>query len=241
MINIQLRHICVVYSLILTVFILAILFLNFNIDSRPAGGGLGNNKDYTITIYTTDSSDNTLEKKQPENIKKSPVKKLDNKTEATEIKKTSLKQNKDHKITNKQDNNKSKNPDAVKQSENKEKPKGAIKGPRNLKLVKGGSKEGLGGNSDYPPSYIDKILIYLQRYRYYPPQALKRHIIGTVKVLLLIECDGKLSGYKIISSSGKTILDDAVKTMLENTNNFPVNKGCGKPIIITVPIEFKMN
>jgi protein TonB len=236
MINIRLKHICIAYCIILCAFVLVVMFLNFNIGSHPVGGSLGNNKDYTITVYTADSSSKPVEEASTTNIKKPDVKQ-----KPSEIDKTDLTPKKVNKTTSEKNKSKSKKLSKSKSAEvKKDKPIDAINGSKNLTLVKGGSKEGLGGHSKYPPSYIDKILIYLQRYRYYPPQALKRHIVGTVKVSLVIMCDGELSAYKIIEGSGNKILDDAVNTMLGNTNDFPVNKGCVEPINITVPIEFKM-
>jgi protein TonB len=193
------------------------------LNDTVSGSNIGNNKKYTITLYKDP------EQPQPIMVKKETKNKEQKPNEILQSKSTPVKNDKPSPIAKS-------TPSTVASK----KEKGDIKSDKNLTLVKGVEKEGLGGSVERSPEYIESILIYLQRYRYYPPLALKRHMTGTVKVTLVISCDGSLKNYEIISSSGKDILDESVKSMLAKTNDFPTNSSCTNPITVTVPIEFRM-
>ena len=224
--SIKIWHITITYIFIVFFFIVLIWILKINTNDTISGSNLGNNKSYTITLYKEKSPTPTPIFEEKKAIKPPEKKqKSENKIESTQ-----------HTATQPKKQNSEPKPQPYHSKKNI----GDIKSDKNLELVKGSEKEGLGGSSERDLGYIESILIYLQRYRYYPPLALKRHITGTVKVSLVINCDGSLQNYEITQSSGKDILDESVKSMLAKTNSFPIKDTCITPVAITVPIEFKM-
>ncbi|MFZ9036187.1 MAG: TonB family protein [Francisellaceae bacterium] len=105
---------------------------------------------------------------------------------------------------------------------------------------KGSQKNGLGGDSDVAPDYTQRVLIYLQRFKYYPPLALKRGMVGRAEVVLTIDCQGNLIGYKITHSTGSSVLDEAVTIMLKNAGRLPTDKRCQGSTHISIPVIFQL-
>lgn len=105
---------------------------------------------------------------------------------------------------------------------------------------KGTQREGLGGESLLPPSYLQKLLIHLQKYKYYPPFALRRQITGEAKVNIRLTCQGQVESYQLVKKTGSRLLDNAVRQMLKQANPFPAAKVCQAAFNVVVPIEFKI-
>ncbi|ALA25105.1 energy transducer TonB [Piscirickettsia salmonis] len=105
---------------------------------------------------------------------------------------------------------------------------------------KGAQREGLGGESLLPPSYLQKLLIHLQKYKYYPPFALRRQITGEAKVNIRLTCQGQVESYQLVKKTGSRLLDNAVRQMLKQANPFPAAKVCQAAFNVVVPIEFKI-
>ena len=70
-------------------------------------------------------------------------------------------------------------------------------------------------------SYKAIISAILQKYKEYPPEALKRKQEGTVMVVFTIKNNGNLANYEITESSGFKLLDKAVEKMLERAAPLP--------------------
>ncbi|WP_416431039.1 energy transducer TonB family protein [Piscirickettsia salmonis] len=105
---------------------------------------------------------------------------------------------------------------------------------------KGAQREGLGGKSLLSPSYLQKLLIHLQKYKYYPPFALRRQIMGEAKVNIRLTCQGKVESYQLVKKTGSRLLDNAVRQMMKQASPFPAPKVCQGAFNVVVPIEFKI-
>lgn len=248
--NIRLKYILIVYcSLLLCCVTALMLTIPTQTKAAPKGGTLGNNKDYTVTLYAapkaTTKTQETLKQKKKEITKKStpqdviPIKN----SQQTKLEKivtpkediTLKKQHSTQKHVAKTPIIKTSkaNSSALHKVQSQE-----IK--KDIKLVKGGSKQGLNGDLNAPISYQQEVLMYLQNYRYYPPLALRRHISGVAEVKFLVKCNGELESYKMIKSTGNNLLDDAVVKMINDAGSFPKMKDCKQSIAMTLPIEFKV-
>ncbi|MCC5812361.1 MAG: energy transducer TonB, partial [Ectothiorhodospiraceae bacterium] len=75
--------------------------------------------------------------------------------------------------------------------------------------------EQVAGDPEAEQNYLSWLNEQLQRYREYPRQAQMRRMEGTVEVVFTIETDGRITNARIASSSGHTLLDDAVLRLLE--------------------------
>ena len=251
--DIKLKNITLVYGVILLIMVVFIDLQVFK-NRAPRGGSLGNNQNYTITLYTASTTLKSEAKNQPNRqIKAKRIEKVEKakKIESSQAIKRSVEQIKNYKQSNfleplaqniikKKTSLKKEN--KLTQEVNKESQQltHSINSSKAIKLLKGGSQVGLNGQSEVSPSYQQKILIYLQNYRYYPPLALRRHISGTASVHLQINCDGSLVSYKITRSAGNQLLDDAVIKMLKDAGRLPMISHCTQMVEMTLPIEFKM-
>lgn len=244
--NIRLKYILIVYCGLLLCFVIAIILtMSTQTKAAPKGGILGNNKDYTITLYAaptaTTKTQETLKQQKKESVSQNaaPIKSSQQtKLEKVVAPKNSValqKQPSTQKHVTKTPTIKTSKTDlgAIHKVKSQE-----IK--KDIKLVKGGSKQGLNGDLDAPISYQQEVLMYLQNYRYYPPLALRRHISGVAKVKFLVKCNGELESYKIIKSTGNNLLDNAVVKMIKDAGSFPKMKGCKQSIAMILPIEFKV-
>ncbi|ODN42053.1 energy transducer TonB [Piscirickettsia litoralis] len=99
----------------------------------------------------------------------------------------------------------------------------------------------MGGDSLLPPSYLQKLLIHLQNYKYYPPFALRRHIMGEAKIKMTLDCQGQVKKYRFVQKTGSQLLDQAVQEMMKQANPFPAPKVCHMAFNVVVPIEFKIS
>lgn len=248
--NIRLKYILIVYCGLLLCFVIAVMLtMSMQAKATPKGGTLGNNKDYTITLYAAPKA--TTKTQETLKQQKKEIKKESASQDTAPIK--SSQQTKLEKVVAPKDNVAlQKQPPTQKHAtktpiiKTSKADLGAIHKvksqeiKKDIKLVKGGSKQGLNGDLDALISYQQEVLMYLQNYRYYPPLALRRHINGVAEVKFLVKCNGELESYKMIKSTGNNLLDNAVVKMINDAGAFPKMKGCKQSIAMTLPIEFKV-
>ena len=221
--EIKAQSIALVYGGITLLLVLVVYISGLSFVGTPEGGVLGNNQQYTVTLYQADQSEDREH----------------NTTQSSEASKKA-----EQPDTDNQSIQASAEP-IVKQQKTSAQPEKVQKKDvqtfeKDLQLVKGGSKEGLGGSAQASPTYQQEVLIYLQRYRYYPPLALRRHISGTVQVDLTLACNGQVKHYQIAKSSGHDMLDNAAIKMINDAGQFPASKACVSLTTMTLPISFKV-
>jgi protein TonB len=90
----------------------------------------------------------------------------------------------------------------------------------------GGIGDGLGpgvgsGLCGVPRDYLLALHSEIERHKTYPDRARRHGWEGEVRVRFVVERDGKVSGVKVISSSGCSVLDEAAAATLEQIERFP--------------------
>lgn len=93
-----------------------------------------------------------------------------------------------------------------------------------------------------PPDYLSKISAQLQRYKEYPRGAQMRHIEGNATLWFVINRSGQVVRYRIVQSSGYSILDGAVDAMIRKAQPFPPMPASmtEAELEITQPVTFNL-
>lgn len=78
----------------------------------------------------------------------------------------------------------------------------------------------------------------LQDQLIYPMAARRRNVEGVVTVTIQVESDGSLGSHEVAGSSGHSMLDRAALDSLERV--FPISHQAGRPLLITVRIEYSL-
>lgn len=90
-------------------------------------------------------------------------------------------------------------------------------------------------------NYKGKVLSRLHRAKRYPPKARRRQLEGTAVLRFTVSSDGRVSGGRIVGSSGETLLDAATMAALRRASpmpRFPSAMG-GRPLTFRVPLRFE--
>ncbi|TNF68931.1 MAG: energy transducer TonB [Gammaproteobacteria bacterium] len=242
--DIQLRHIGIIYFLCMLIASLSLfIWACQTLNQKPIGGVLGEEYNVKLSLITSPEAvkinTNTLNKVvQPLVKKQSSIK------EKTQLKHhDNDKVNKIDKVTKVKDDISQK---AVDHTVKKLISAQAIYDKKVSKIqtaqmTKGAKEAGLNGTSHITPSYIQQVLIHLQKYRYYPPLAQRRHLTGSAKMNLVLDCQGQLISYHIIHSTSVDLLDTAAIKMIKDAQPYPIPKDCKADFNIDVPIIFKLN
>ena len=109
---------------------------------------------------------------------------------------------------------------------------------KNIGAGKGGSDQNIGSGKGVL-DYKQQVISYLQKYKFYPPLAKRRHIQGRTKIKLLINCKGVVSKSDITSTSGSAILDNATMKMINEHKQLPKPNNCQKPYEFNLSIAYK--
>lgn len=109
---------------------------------------------------------------------------------------------------------------------------------KNIGTGKGGSDKNIGSGKGVL-DYKQQVISYLQKYKFYPPLAKRRHIQGRTKIKLLINCKGVVSKANIISTSGSAILDNATMKMINDHKQLPKPNNCQKPYEFNLSIAYR--
>jgi periplasmic protein TonB len=72
----------------------------------------------------------------------------------------------------------------------------------------------------------------------YPMAARRRNMEGVVTVRVYIEADGTLGSHEVSGTSGYTVLDKAALETLEKV--FPIAHRTGRPLLLTIQIEYSL-
>lgn len=70
-------------------------------------------------------------------------------------------------------------------------------------------------------TWQDKLNAHLLRYKRYGERALERGMAGQVRVYFSMDREGNLVEYRLLKSSGVSVLDQAAKTLFERASPFP--------------------
>ena len=76
----------------------------------------------------------------------------------------------------------------------------------------------------------------------YPTDALKRKVLGLVKIRFIVDTDGSVAGVKVLVSADSA-LDAEAKKVISQSPKWKPGLMDGKParVICTFPVEFKLN
>ena len=116
------------------------------------------------------------------------------------------------------------------------KTKTAIQAPSTL----AGSKSDRGLSQQAQASYQALIATVLQKHKKYPRRAASRRQEGIVTVKFIVKKTGDIISYELTSSSGHSLLDRAVETMLKKASPLPPfpNNLTEESITLILPVEF---
>lgn len=78
----------------------------------------------------------------------------------------------------------------------------------------------------------------LQDHLVYPMAARRRSFEGTVTVTIEVQADGTLGSHEVAGSSGYAVLDRAALESLQRV--FPIVHSAGRPLLITVRIQYSL-
>lgn len=95
------------------------------------------------------------------------------------------------------------------------------------------------------PGGVDALMQTLATHVRYPAEAADANVEGTTVVSFVVRTDGRLSGIRVVRSSGSKVLDDeAVRTVAEGLDIgwTPASTG-GRPVAcrVAVPVSFRLN
>lgn len=106
-----------------------------------------------------------------------------------------------------------------------------------------GSGHGIfGSGSGDPDAYLDQLRRWINRYKKYPDDALKKKEEGTVVISFTLAHDGTVTGTWIEKSSGNPLLDAAALQMMHDASPVPAvpPKYWSRTGPITVPVDFSI-
>ena len=106
-----------------------------------------------------------------------------------------------------------------------------------------GSGHGIfGSGSGDPDAYLDQLRRWINRYKKYPDDALKKKEEGTVVISFTLAHDGTVTGTWIEKSSGNPLLDTAALQMMHDASPVPAvpPKYWSRTGPITVPVDFSI-
>lgn len=90
-------------------------------------------------------------------------------------------------------------------------------------------------------AYRAKVAAQLKRKRFYPNAARRERLTGSTTVSFTLNASGRVTAVRVVRSSGKKILDDAAKEMVERASPYPpIPPGLGPTITIQAPIAFDL-
>lgn len=88
--------------------------------------------------------------------------------------------------------------------------------------------------------YLAELAAWLERYKRYPKRAQRRRQEGTVELSFVVDRRGRVLRYDIARSSGHTLLDDAVRRLIERAQplpGVPADLGQGS-LALRLPVGF---
>lgn len=78
-----------------------------------------------------------------------------------------------------------------------------------------------GGMPGSSADYLALVQAWLERHKEYPRRAQLRRIEGTAVLRFVMDREGKLVSYRLERGSGHSVLDEAVREMIERASPFP--------------------
>lgn len=94
-----------------------------------------------------------------------------------------------------------------------------------------------------PYSYHQQLLAHIERHKYYPAQARRKQIEGTVVVAFDMDVNGALRSYSLVRSAGHKILDEAALATIRNASPFPLPPAASMSratLAFQVPVQFRL-
>ena len=132
--------------------------------------------------------------------------------------------------------------ESIKSQEKVAKTKNAIQELRRIQAPStlAGSKSDRGLSQQAQASYQALIATVLQKHKKYPRRAASRRQEGIVTVKFIVKKTGDIISYELTSSSGHSLLDRAVETMLKKASPLPPfpNNLTEESITLILPVEF---
>ncbi|MEQ8392254.1 MAG: energy transducer TonB, partial [Thalassospira sp.] len=107
------------------------------------------------------------------------------------------------------------------------------------------ASNGSGGGAASKAAMVDyqsSVLQMLNRYREYPDRAKRRGIEGQNSIYVVIERDGTVKVFKMLSSSGSKLLDRETQRMIERVQKFPPfpDTMTEDSITLTIPVVYNL-
>ena len=92
-------------------------------------------------------------------------------------------------------------------------------------------------------TYERAVLAWFERHKTYPPTAQRRGIEGQAGVLVTIADDGSITAFSLTSSSGSSLLDDAVQRMVVDASPVPPIPPAlgGRPFSLRFAVQFALH
>ncbi|TVR31696.1 MAG: TonB family protein [Spirochaetaceae bacterium] len=117
-------------------------------------------------------------------------------------------------------------------------PIGGAAAPRDSAVAGDGPAAGPLTNGADVDALVADLYRRLQDQLIYPMAARRRNVEGVVTVRIQVESDGSLGSHEVAGSSGHSMLDRAALDSLERV--FPISHQAGRPLLITVRIEYSL-
>ena len=76
--------------------------------------------------------------------------------------------------------------------------------------------------------------------QHYPRSAVSRRIEGRAQVRLVIEKDGKIRGYEVVSETGEAVLDREIPRVVTKINPLPALPGDREELVLTIPLIWSL-
>jgi protein TonB len=117
---------------------------------------------------------------------------------------------------------------------------GAPTGAEAEKAAPPGRARGSAAQPGVPADYLDQLRAWLERHKEYPRSARLRQQEGTVRLRFAMDGTGAVLSYKIVESSGISVLDRAVEEMVARAQPLPARPGprAEGPFEIVIPVRF---
>jgi len=97
-------------------------------------------------------------------------------------------------------------------------------------------------NADIAQSYYSELSAWLSRHKQYPRRARRKRQEGVVEVEFVIDRNGQLLDYRVVTSSGFQLLDDEAQSLLKRAAPLPPIPGEleQSQLSIIAPISFSL-
>jgi protein TonB len=89
-------------------------------------------------------------------------------------------------------------------------------------------------------SWVSRLNAHLNRSKRYPPEARARREEGIVRLSFSIDPSGRVLSYRIVGSSGSSLLDQEALALIQRASPVPAPPA-GAALSFTVPIRFNVN